>query len=167
MDLRQPDLCRSLAPRARYDLVVRAGLAAIVVGSALSTAACFTSAADERCRIDRDCGDLVCTRVGECASSGSVYALRVEWTVNGVATDQLGTCDGVGELELGISDPTSGGQHALRPVPCAAGSFFFDKLPVGYTDVTITAYGPSGTFLDSARGSAVGASGVLRLDIQP
>lgn len=146
---------------------MRAGLTAIVVGSALFVAACFTSAADESCRIDRDCGDLVCTRVGECASGASVYALRIEWTVNGVTTDQAGTCDGVGELELGISDPTSGGQHAVRPVPCAPGSFFFDKLPVGYTDVTITAYGPSGAFLDSARGSATGASGVLRLDLRP
>ncbi|KAB2889543.1 MAG: hypothetical protein F9K40_19755 [Kofleriaceae bacterium] len=146
---------------------MRAGLAAIIVGSALSSAACFTSVADESCRTDRDCGDLVCTRVGECASTSSVYALRIEWTVNGVTTDQAGTCDGVGELELAISDPTGGGQHAVRPVPCAAGSFFFDKLPVGYTEVAITAYSTTGGFLDSTRGTAVGSSGVLRLDLRP
>ena len=154
---------------------MRVGLAAINLslglglgfGAALSSAACFSSVADESCRTDRDCGDLVCTRVGECASSSSVYALRVEWTVHGLATDAVGACDGVGDLELAISDPTTGGQHAVRPVPCAAGSFFFDKLPVGYTEVTVTAYGTGGSYLDSSRASAIGSQGVVRLSLLP
>ena len=147
---------------------MRAGIAAIGLATAvLGSAGCFTSAGDETCRTDRDCGDLVCTRVGECASNGAVYALRVEWTVRGQTTDAAGACDGVGDLELAISDPTTGGQHAVRPVPCIAGSFFFDKLPVGYTEVTVTAYSAGGSFLDSSRGSAVGASGVVRLALLP
>jgi hypothetical protein len=93
--------------------------------------------------------------------------LRIEWTVNGIATDQAGACGNVDDLELAISDPTSGGQHAVRPVPCAAGSFFFDKLPLGYTEVSITAYSSGGSFLDTRRGSAVGASGVVRIDLRP
>jgi hypothetical protein len=149
---------------------VRHGLAAAALAAGLfvpAGAGCFSSAVDESCRTDRDCGDLTCTRVGECASSGSVYALRIEWTVNGIATDQAGACGNVDDLELAISDPTSGGQHAVRPVPCAAGSFFFDKLPLGYTEVSITAYSSGGSFLDTRRGSAVGASGVVRIDLRP
>ena len=146
---------------------MRAVLAATTLAAAIGGAGCFTSASDESCRTDRDCGDLVCTRVGECASTSSVYALRVEWTVNGLTTDQAGACSEVGDLELAISDPTTGGQHAVRPVPCAAGLFFFDRLPIGYTDVSITAYSASGNFLDSSRGSSVGANGVVRLELRP
>jgi hypothetical protein len=153
---------------------VRAGRAVIAVDIvawagllSLGSAACFTSAVDESCRTDRDCADLVCTRVGECASASSVYALRIEWTVNGVATDQAGACGSIGDLELGLADPTSGGQHAVRPVPCSAGVLFFDKLPIGYTDVTITAYSAGGSYLDSRRGSAVGSNGVVRIDLRP
>ena len=122
---------------------------------------------DESCRTDRDCGDLVCTRVGECASANGVYALRVEWTVHGLTTDQSGACSDVGDLELAISDPTTGGQHAVRPVPCIAGSFFFDQLPVGYTEVSMSVYSTSGGFLDSTRASAVGSNGVVTLSLLP
>ena len=146
---------------------MRIGLAAVALGAALGSAGCFTSASDETCRTDRDCGDLVCTRVGECASAGAVYALRVEWTVNGATTDVAGACDPVGDLELAVSDPTTGGQHAVRPVPCIAGSFFFDKLPVGYTEVSVTAYSSGGSYLDSRRATSIGAAGVVRIDLRP
>jgi hypothetical protein len=123
---------------------------------------------DESCRTDRDCGgDFVCTRVGECASESSVYALRVEWTVHGLTTDQAGACTDVGDLELAITDPTTGGQHAVRPVPCIAGSFYFDRLPVGYTEVSMSVYAMGGGFLDSTRASAVGSNGVVTLSLLP
>jgi hypothetical protein len=122
---------------------------------------------DENCRTDRDCGDLVCTRVGECASSAGIYALRVEWTVHGLTTDQAGACSDVGDLELGVSDPTTGMQFAVRPVPCSAGLYFFDKLPVGYTEVSMSVYSTGGGFLDSSRASAVGGNGVVTLSLLP
>jgi hypothetical protein len=128
-------------------------------------AACFSGAGDDTCRIDRDCGDLVCTRTGDCASASGIYALRIEWTVNGQTTDQPGACSAIGELELSITDPGTHDTHAVRPVPCASGSFFFDKLPLSFTDVEVTAFAPSGATLDTGRGSAVGSGGVVRVDL--
>ncbi len=150
---------------------MRAGLAPLALAAAatatLGGAGCFSSASDEPCRSDRECGELVCTRVGECVASAGVYALRVEWTIDGRTTDQAGACDRIAELELTISDPTTGDQHGLAPVPCLPGSFFYDKLPLGYTAVRLAAYGPGGGFLDSAVGSAVGSGGLVRLDLRP
>ncbi len=143
-----------------------AATAALIAATA-AAAGCFSTAGDDSCRTDRDCGDLVCTRVGECASAAGVYALRIEWTVHGLATDQSGACADVGELELAIADPTTGDQHAVRPVPCSAGSFFFDKLPLTFTEVTLSAYSAGGSFLDSRRATAVGSSGVVRLGLLP
>lgn len=128
-------------------------------------AGCFTDAGSDTCRSDRDCGDLVCTRVGACASSDGIYALRIEWTVNGQTTDQAGVCASVGELAVTVSDPSTGDDHTVRPVLCTLGSFFYDKLPLSFTDVEVTAYSPGGDTLDIGRASAVGAGGLVRVDL--
>lgn len=146
---------------------MRLGLATIIAGMIPSLAACFTSAGNGDCLSDRDCGELVCTRVGDCASAGAVYALRIEWTVHGLTTDDAAACADVGELELAIEDPTTGDIHAVRPVPCEVGRFTFDKLPLSFTEVTLTAYDPAGELLERRRGSAVGAGGVVQLALLP
>lgn len=129
--------------------------------------ACSSSTDTSDCLSDRDCSGLVCTRVGQCASESDVYALRIEWTVHGLTTDDVTACADVGELELAIEDPTSGDVHAVRPVPCATGLFTFDKLPLSFTEVTLLAYSPGGAFLDRARASAVGAAGVVQISLLP
>lgn len=154
----------SAAPR-----VTVTGMRALVFAAVLATgpslAACFTPADAGACRDDSDCAGAVCTRVGECAAEP--YALRVTWTIAGQAASVAGACAAIGELELAIADPSLDLQHALRPVPCGAGSFFFDKLPLGYTDVTVTAFGLGGRFLTSARATAVGAGGAVTVDLRP
>jgi len=137
----------------------------LVLASLLPVAACFTDAGTDVCRTDRDCGDLMCTRVGTCASSDGIYALRIEWTVNGQTTDQTGVCAPVGELAVSVSDPSTGDDHTVRPVLCTTGSFFYDKLPLSFTDVEVTAFSPGGDTLDIGRGSAVGAGGLVRVDL--
>ncbi len=145
---------------------MRAALAGSVLAVA-TAAGCFSSAVEEDCRTDRDCGDLVCTRVGDCAASSNVYQLRVEWTVRGLEADAAGACSSVGELEIAVEDPTTDDQHVVRPVPCNAGVFFYDKLPVGFTEVTVSAFSTTGAFLDSRRASALGAAGVVRIALLP
>lgn len=125
-------------------------------------AGCFTSASPEECRVDAECGGLVCTRVGECAAE--TRTMRIEWTVRGLTTDQTGACTGIGELEVMVSDPTIGADHVLRPVPCGVGSFYFDKLPLGYTVATVSAYATDGALLDSERGTVDG-DGVVRFEL--
>jgi len=138
---------------------------ALVLASLLPAAACFSDAGGDTCRTDRDCSGLVCTRVGDCASTDGIYALRIEWTVNGQTTDQAGVCASVGELAVSVSDPTSGDSHTVRPVLCTLGSFFYDKLPLSFTDVEVTAYSPGGDTLDVRQASAVGAGGLVRVDL--
>ncbi len=129
---------------------------------AVTAAGCFTSAGGDECRIDSDCGGLTCTRVGACAAE--TRTMRIEWTVQGLTTDQPGACVGVSELDVTVSDPTTGETFTVRPVPCAVGSFFFDKLPLGFTEATVSAYGSSGAALDTERG-VVSSDGVVRLSL--
>jgi hypothetical protein len=128
-------------------------------------AACFSGAGDDTCRIDRDCGDLLCTRTGDCAAADGIYALRIEWTVNGQTTDQAGACTVIDELEVSVIDPSTDDAHTVRPVPCLSGSFFFDKLPLSFTEVAVTAYASSGAIRDTAVASSVGSGGVVRVDL--
>jgi hypothetical protein len=78
------------------------------------------------CRVDDDCGGEVCTRVGVCTDAPT--SLRVSWTIAGQPASAT-ACAGISELELSIIDPSTGTAHTVRPVPCAPGSFFYDKLP--------------------------------------
>ncbi len=125
---------------------------------------CFTPVGDDSCRVDSDCGDAVCTRIGECTSQA--YALRIHWTIRGQAANVAGACDGISELEVLVGDPSVAAEHGIRPVPCSSGSFFFDKLPLGYTQVGVSAFGNSGGYLTSARGTSIGAGGAVTLDLR-
>lgn len=145
---------------------MRVGLALAIAAAGIAGAGCFAPLDDGgSCRTDGDCPDTTCTRVGACASE--TYALRIQWTVRGAAPNVAGACDGIGELEVSISDRATGRAHAVRPVPCGSGSFFYDKLPLGYTEVSLTAYSARGGFLTSTHGSAVGAGGTVTLDLDP
>lgn len=120
----------------------------------------------DACRVDEDCGGAVCTRVGVC--SDAPYALRIAWTVAGAPAD-VATCDGagIGELEIAIEAPDLGERHALRPVPCPTGSFFFDKLPPDFRLVRVTAYSRGGQFLTSIAADAGAGAGMVTVDLSP
>lgn len=128
----------------------------------LGLAGCFTSASTEECRVDSDCSGLICTRVGACATSA--HSLRVEWTVRGLTADRAEACAGIAELELTASDPITSEAHAVRPVPCEIGSFTFDKLPLGYTDITISAFDAARNLIDIDRSSA-DSDGTVRITL--
>ncbi len=136
---------------------------ALLAASLLTLAGCFEALDSGACARDNDCPGAVCTRVGECATQA--YALRVTWTIDGAPADET-TCVGVSELELSVIDPSTGTSHTLRPVPCAPGSFFFDKLPLAYTDVQLWSFGLSGERLTFASGTAVGSGGSVALDLR-
>ena len=136
---------------------------ALVAVSLVSLVGCFEPLDGGACARDSDCPGAVCTRVGECATQA--YALRVTWTLDGEAASTL-SCAAVSELELSVIDPSTGTSHTVRPVPCAPGSFFFDKLPLGYTDVQLVSFGLSGERQSFASGTAVGSGGVVAVDLR-
>jgi hypothetical protein len=149
-------------------IVMRLGLGVGLAVGLAPLAACWdTSTTDpNECMTQRDCADgKVCTRVHLCEYSTEVYSLRVEWTVRGQTTDQVGACDGIGEIAMGIADTTTGDDFWVSPVPCGPGSFFYDKLPLSYTSLTMRVFDSSGGFLETETGSAVGSGGVISLSI--
>ncbi|MBK9032776.1 MAG: hypothetical protein IPL61_16155 [Myxococcales bacterium] len=128
----------------------------------LPLAACFEPVDGGACARDSDCAGAVCTRVGECATEA--YALRVTWTIAGQPAS-ASSCTGIGELELTVIDPSVGTAHTVAPVPCGPGSFFYDKLPLGYTVVRMVTFAADGGRLGFVEGTAVGSSGVVALDL--
>lgn len=139
-------------------------LAAGVLG-AVGLAGCFEPIDGGACHGDRDCPEAVCSNVGECAAV--TYRLRVAWTLRGATANTAGACDRVSELEIVVSDASTGQDWSVRPVPCAIGSFLFDKMPWGYGTATVIAYGDRGQPLATAGGSTDPQTGVINVDLDP
>lgn len=146
--------------RAPLSLV---GLVAGLVGAG-ALAGCFEPIDGGACRSDRDCSEAVCSNVGECASA--TYRLRVAWTLRGATANTPGACDGISELEIVVSDPSTGMEFSVRPVPCAIGSFLFDKMPPGYGAVAVNAFGSGGQLVSTGRGSTDPSVGAVNVDLR-
>lgn len=136
---------------------------ALAVLTLIPLIGCFEAVDGGACSTDNDCAGATCTRVGECAADP--YALRVGWTIAGQAAS-ASACASISELELSVIDPSTGTSHTVRPVPCAPGSFFYDKLPQSYTDVQLWSFDLAGQRAGFASGSALGAGGALTLDLR-
>ncbi len=95
------------------------------------------STLDSSCEADTQCptGD-VCARDGSCMPPSEVRAIRVTWTVNGMAASAT-TCADAPNLAIAFASDSHGYYGALTyaPVPCAEGVFSVDKMPVQYIDV--------------------------------
>lgn len=92
------------------------------------------------CRKDTECaGGLVCARNGECMSASSVRVVHVNWTVGDqVASDA--SCVRSPDLAITFSD-AQGSEFGFAPVPCDAGRFTVDKMPLAYTRVQLSRVG--------------------------
>lgn len=92
------------------------------------------------CRKDTECGSgRVCARNGVCTTASSVRVVHVNWTVNDqVASDA--TCVRSPDLAVTFSDD-QGYDFGFAPVPCDAGRFTVDKMPLEYTNVQLSRVG--------------------------
>ncbi len=90
------------------------------------------------CHVDSECGGgLVCARTGACASASSVHVIHVSWTVN-ARPASTETCVNAPDLELTFSEPYGElGTFGFAPVPCVEGKFTIDKMPLGYTTISL------------------------------
>ena len=92
------------------------------------------------CQSDAACGgSYVCARNGECTAASNVRIVHATWTMRDqVATDA--TCTNARNLDITFS--TSGGdEFGFSPVPCSAGKYTIDKLPLRYSIVTLSRMG--------------------------
>jgi hypothetical protein len=89
------------------------------------------------CQSDSACtGGKVCARDGGCWSPSEVHAAHVSWTLRGMPAS-LTTCEATPELQIGFYPKGTAQELGYAPVPCVAGKFTVDKLPVTYTGVKL------------------------------
>ncbi|MBA3818728.1 MAG: hypothetical protein H0X17_07535 [Deltaproteobacteria bacterium] len=89
------------------------------------------------CDVDADCSGDVCARDGFCHSAGSVRAVRVTWTVNGMPASAA-ACTSAPDLAIYFSGKAAGDDPlGFAPVPCETGQFVIDKLPTSYSMVEL------------------------------
>ena len=106
------------------------------------------------CQSDAACGSgYVCARNGECTTASNVRVVHVNWTVKGVAASDA-SCVGSPKLDISFSTSASAEMFGFSPVPCDAGRFTIDKLPLRYTQVDLAragdTYGGDSGLFDSA-----------------
>jgi hypothetical protein len=105
----------------------------------LAFASCLGSrGAEGRCQGDGDCaGGEVCTRIAACFPASQVRDVHVTWTLRG-AEASAAACSRSPDLDIefrGAGGPED--RLAYSPVPCIAGKFSIDKLPVSYSSVRL------------------------------
>lgn len=139
----------------RGALVVVASHAGWLAGCLLGLAGCDLSAAsadfDEqgRCRRDSACdAGEVCARNGACSPPARLRPVTVTWTISGKTADLM-TCSMAEDLriEFSVDGRWGGGIHnhcEFAPVPCHAGRFFVDKLPLSFAMVRLGTHRQSG-----------------------
>ena len=98
----------------------------------------------ESCTVDGDCGDDVCARTNVCAPKSQVWSVHVTWTVNGVPPTAA-SCASLDPLEIGFYSQTE--SIAFAPVPCIAGLYSIDKLPIEMDEVTLGPQDASAPFV--------------------
>ena len=144
---------------------MRASLLAVAALGLTGLSGCFAPIDSGACHDDGDCSGAVCSAVGECAAT--TYRLRVQWTLRGAQANQPGACDGVAELQIVMSDPSTGLEFGVRPVPCSIGSFSLDKMPPSYNAVSVQAYDARGDLMTSSGGSIDPSTGTVVVDLRP
>ncbi len=107
---------------------------------ALIVLAACGSSADNKCKVDTDCGGQVCARNGECVDSSQVQMVKVTWTVRGQMANAT-TCASAPDLELWFQSPQD--YFGFEPVPCMEGQFTIDKIPTRYDEVELDIAGGS------------------------
>jgi hypothetical protein len=91
------------------------------------------------CTLDVDCidGD-VCANNHVCLSPFAVHYVSIRWTIDGAAASAE-TCAAIGDLSITAEDSElEDSRTSWFPVPCTAGRFTADKLPVEYDRAIVT-----------------------------
>jgi len=93
------------------------------------------------CQSDSACGSgYVCARNGECTIASGVRVVHANWTVKQqIASDA--TCVNSKSLDITFSTNENIDTFGFAPVPCNAGKYTIDKLPMRYTLVTLARAG--------------------------
>lgn len=87
------------------------------------------------CHDDSECGSDVCARNGECVATSSVHVVHVNWTVTEEPASDT-SCATAPKLSITFSS-TVGDEFGFAPVPCNAGRYTIDKMPMRINNVQL------------------------------
>jgi hypothetical protein len=119
---------------------------------------CPTSGHSGECISDFDCDPQVCARDKACHDAADVRLVKAQWTING-ATASTTTCNGF-DLYIRFNGTSPDDSLGFAPVPCFAGQFTMDKLPLRFDSVEL---GVDGGTRDTA---AIASDGIAQLDLK-
>ena len=114
------------------------------------------------CAAPSDCGaDQVCSRANTCAAPAEVRVVTTTWTIDGAPPTGT-TCRGIRELAIDLLSPNFDEDvQSYAPLPCLAGSFALDRLPLGYDQIHLgLVFDDGGTITQAATIRPEGANGV-------
>jgi len=113
------------------------------------------------CQVDSDCGrNLVCARNTDCLPASEVRSVRITWTIRGMPANEM-LCAKTPSFYLMFAGTSVNDTFGYEPVPCKAGLFSIDKLPLRFGSVEI---GVDGGFSEV---TAFDAQGNAAFDLAP
>jgi hypothetical protein len=116
--------------------MMRCAAAVALAVSAVALAGCFPQG-DYQCDLDTDCsGGEVCARTHECLAASDVRSVKIDWTIEG-QPDTVTGCPALGLTDMTIQFTGDQTELSFAPVPCAGGSYFIDKLPLRFSEVSL------------------------------
>jgi hypothetical protein len=90
------------------------------------------------CHADSECGSgNVCARNGQCASASAVRIVHTTWTLKDQPASDT-SCATAPKLDITFAVGDGLDMFGFSPVPCDAGKYTIDKLPLRYTTVTLS-----------------------------
>jgi hypothetical protein len=134
------------------------------IGFAAVLASCGGEEGDKSgqpCKVDGDCGVVVCDNSSICTDMGMLRKVQVSWTING-SIPGASNCTGVARLEVEFQ-ALDGAAFGYGPVPCTAGLFSLLKMPSKFVKAKLTAIRTGGG--DSQVTGDIGADGFVNVDI--
>src|SRR5262245_12852222 len=105
------------------------------------------------CQSDAACGTgFVCARNGDCTTASAVHVIHVNWTLKGAPASDA-SCKNSPQLDITFRDGY-GDTFGFSPVPCNAGRYTIDKMPLRFNSVELARAGDygggdTGTFDDT------------------
>ncbi len=115
---------------------MRTILTTTLLGLLVTVAGCPNPTGGE-CEIDSDCASSdVCARDHMCTDAASVRAVTATWTIRGAEANTV-TCASHPDLYIQFIGNDFGDTLGFAPVPCRAGQFSVDKLPVRFKQVEL------------------------------
>ncbi len=144
-----------------------ATIVSAVAFAALGACADETDHTGLECKVDADCGgtvpNLACDQSQVCSDKTKQRVVHVGWTINGSSASGA-TCTPIDHLTIEFTNDDGSVKFGFDPVPCTAGQFPIDKMPIAVIKAKITGVKTAGGTLVGE--SFIDGGGNVSIDIK-